>query len=260
MAQNKEQLDRLLGVIEQLANEAGNEEFKNKLHNKFGKEIKIISSDSEGLITEIHDFCIRTILNKQATLFYEDFPFKKIQDKLISDFIRMERYRRENQFDNFCLAMYQQVENIVNHLFNERAFKDYLSTNQYLFTLGKKDKRTNEFQRLYKPLNELLATSEKNPFLVNLDDWFFGNKLKAVIFCYCFNLELVGTTGTFDNLYNLGNELYQVRNLNHRGSIPSPYQQKIIDKITPLYSKYYLRFLGFLEQFVSTINNTIFKV
>ena len=53
------------------------------------------------------------------------------------------------------------------------------------------------------------------------------------------------------------NDLYQVRNKNHRGSKPNDYQAKILEKIEGVESKYYFRFHGFLEDFMDKINLNI---
>jgi len=64
-------------------------------------------------------------------------------------------------------------------------------------------------------------------------------------------------TNEFDRTYNMGYELYQARNLNHRGSNKTPYQQSAIDKLIPNQHKYYFKFLGFVEDFVTMTNTNI---
>ena len=39
-----------------------------------------------------------------------------MKEKLIQDFIRMERFRRDDNFEDFCLAAYQQIELIISTL------------------------------------------------------------------------------------------------------------------------------------------------
>ena len=57
----------------------------------------------------------------------------------------------------------------------------------------------------------------------------------------------------FNEICNLLYDLYQCRNLNHRGIIRSERVQNVIDKITPLESLYYFKFYGLLVQYVEFI-------
>ena len=58
----------------------------------------------------------------------------------------------------------------------------------------------------------------------------------------------------FDSIYNELNELYQCRNLNHRGGESTPYQESIISNILPHRYLYYLKFTGLLVNFVEHIS------
>ena len=59
----------------------------------------------------------------------------------------------------------------------------------------------------------------------------------------------------FYNKIILFDELYQSRNLNHRNGFRTDKQQKIIDKVVSESDRYYYKFLAFLEDFTSKINN-----
>ena len=84
--------------------------------------------------------------------------------------------------------------------------------------------------------------------------WFFNHKFRAVLYYFYFNKEIKSNTDLYEKVYEVGNFLYQGRNLNHRGTIQSRYQQNIIDDLIPNQHKYYFRFLGFLEDFVTSVN------
>jgi galactokinase/mevalonate kinase-like predicted kinase len=86
---------------------------------------------------------------------------------------------------------------------------------------------------------------------------FFNHKYRAVLYYYYFNKELRTNSDLFDRVYEIGNFLYQGRNLIHRGASQSQYQQNIIDDLIPNQHKYYFKFLGFLEDFISTVNKNI---
>ena len=59
-------------------------------------------------------------IEKQATEFYNSFPIQEIKDQLIQDYKKMEHERRRDDFENFCLCLYQQIENITNFLFQTK--------------------------------------------------------------------------------------------------------------------------------------------
>ena len=64
------------------------------------------------------------VIREQATQFYKDFPITDLTSQLIEDYCRMERYRRQNNFGDFCLAVFQQVENITNWFCQRQKFID----------------------------------------------------------------------------------------------------------------------------------------
>lgn len=92
-------------------------EFNEELRKKLG----IASSASSALIdderlNQIYEYCIEKIIRKQAEDFYKDFPITSIVSTLIDDYVRMESFRRKDNFGDFCLALYQQIENITNKI------------------------------------------------------------------------------------------------------------------------------------------------
>ena len=112
----KPTLDKIL----RLANQ--NSEFDIELR----KALEIVPSASsvsisDEKIDQIYEYCIEKIIRKQATEFYKDFPLKSITLELIEDFVKMEFFRRKDDFGNFCLALYQQIENITNKLCENRS-------------------------------------------------------------------------------------------------------------------------------------------
>ena len=58
---------------------------------------------------------------------------------------------------------------------------------------------------------------------------------------------------SFIEITSLLNDIYQCRNMNHRGSSQSQWQNNIIAKIIPLKSLYYFKFLGVLAQYIEYI-------
>ena len=104
-------------------------EFNDELRKKLG----ITSSASSALIdddrlNQIYEYCIEDILRKQADNFYDVFKNASFKENLVSDYIRMERFRRRNEFGDYALALYQQIETIINAIFMEPNFKDAVNS------------------------------------------------------------------------------------------------------------------------------------
>ena len=74
----------------------------------------VLSEDER--INQIYEYCIEKIIKQQADEFYADFPLQSIKDILIGDFVRMESFRRKDNFGDFCLSLYQQIECMTNKL------------------------------------------------------------------------------------------------------------------------------------------------
>ena len=106
MAQNKEQLDKLLGFISTIIQDPGNEEFTKKLRALVSPNGEsgafAVSAGSNSKIDSIYELCIERIIHDQAVRFYNGFPIEELKSSLIADFVRMEHFRRKDNFDDFC--------------------------------------------------------------------------------------------------------------------------------------------------------------
>ena len=60
---------------------------------------------------------------------------------------------------------------------------------------------------------------------------------------------------SFIEITSLLNDIYQCRNMNHRGNTLNQWEQEILDRVLPLKSFYYFKFLGVLAQYISFIKN-----
>ena len=94
-----------------------NPEFDTELR----KRLNITSSANYALvederISQIYEYCIEKVIRSQAIDFYKDFPLKSIIPTIVEDFVRMETFRRKDNFGDFCLSLYQQIECITNKL------------------------------------------------------------------------------------------------------------------------------------------------
>jgi hypothetical protein len=81
--------------------------------------------------------------------------------------------------------------------------------------------------------------------------WGFLDRFRAILFYYYFKSELKQME--FDPIYKQGYELYIMRNQNHRESKPTDSQKEIIDSISGTEARYFLKFYGFLVDFISKI-------
>ncbi len=254
MGQNKEQLNKLLDFIDQLAKDKDNAWFVRELGNRYGiNNVKpSISADLNTRIEEIYEYCVERVIREQATQFYKDFPITDLTSQLIEDYCRMERYRRQNNFGDFCLAVFQQVENITNWFCLRQKFIDlYVSKRDEDSAF--KDKEGNPISTIRELI---INTKEKEQYekrkSLQLKDLFFNEKVRALLYFVFF--EEKTTKYTFESKYSELNELYQCRNLNHRGGRRSEYQEDIISNILPHQYLYYLKFTGLLVGYVERIS------
>ena len=100
MSENKQDLVKLLDFIIEISSTPNNNWFRKELVNKL-VPLTASKSGNNPEISEIHEYCIKKILQDQAKMFYKDFNLPSINDELCNDFVRMEQYRREDNFEEF---------------------------------------------------------------------------------------------------------------------------------------------------------------
>lgn len=253
---DKEKLKKLINIVSDLLKIEGNEWLVDEILKVIGEVSPMEEIAKNPLIQNIHEYCIEQKIEKQATEFYALFSINEIKQQLIQDYKKMEHERRRDDFENFCLCMYQQIENICNYLFdnyisniwdsekNNISIKSYFDTSkkEYLIpTSGGKSLEQLVFQK------------------ANPSEWYANRKFRAVLYFYYFNKNVVGNDFAFNSIYFTHEEIYQMRNQNHRGSNPSTYQQKTLDKIKGNEARYYFKFYGFLQNFIDQIEISIGK-
>jgi hypothetical protein len=254
MNDNKQNLKTLIDFVNDIANQNGNEWFKKELINSL-----ISHEHSSSELKEIYEYCIKIILKDQANKFYSDFKLLTIKTKLIDDFIRMEQFRRDDNFEDFCLALFQQIEGIVNELSNADVV-NYLKKEYRTSSHKVKNKATGTYEqkKVYQLIfhTSLTETDVQNKLNKPMSEWDFTERYKSVLFYYYFNKKIFNYYD-FQLIFMLGHELYQSRNLNHRGGKISDNQKRTIDKVLSNSHRYYFKFLGYLEDFTTKINETI---
>lgn len=261
----KSELSYLAKLITMIGEE-GNETQIRKLWSLVGllakKEVgSLQEKESMDLLSEMHELTMEQYIRVQAIHFYDGFAFPEIKQQLIEDFVEMEHCKRRDDFEGFALCAFQQLENITNFIFNEKGIWERAK-----FERGNKmytglDKNKNPYRYGQTLGSQITFTIQgENPeklkadfFLKSKDKIDFLPKYKMVLYYSYFN-ETVKTYDEWNRMYNLCYDLYLCRNGNHRGSIHSDWQSaKKRDLWENKYNNY-LRFLGFLADFIKTIN------
>lgn len=253
---DKTNLIKLIDFISELTELNGNEWLKKELMSKLTSNSLVSFELSK--MDEIYEYCLQQIIKEHAEKFYEEFKLNSIKEKLIDDFIRMEKFRREDNFEDFCLAIFQQIEGIVNSLVTDEIHKMIID-NKDSVTHKSKNKNNGiyESQKLWQLIFPFLKEQDLlNKISKPIYEWDFSERYRVILFVYYFNKKIYNHQD-FQGIFFLGNELYQSRNLNHRGGKTTENQKRTIDKVTSNSHRYYFKFMGFLEDFSNKINSNI---
>ena len=250
MARNRKHLEGLLEIIKQVNTEEENSWFKKRLADSLveGKTELSIPEENDRIV-EIHEHFFRSIIKRQAELFYEAIPYKDKKQQLVNDFMKMEYARRMNDFEGFCLAMYQQVELIVVHV--------YKSETIYLKVDEKKDSIIRVRDNYM--VCHFLAKNKASEYVDKLykndpEKWFFNQKFRAVVlFKYMEKETIYIDLNLIEKICEIANYLSLGRNQVHRGGAVFESQERKLIEINNDPQRFYLRFLGFLEEFVSLV-------
>ena len=273
-----EKLEQVLHKVELLCEQYP--EFANALKERLGSDAIPHQMTQNGPIDEIYEYCIERVVRKQAEEYYATFPIEDIRLQLIHDYCRMERFRRADNFGDFCLAVYQQIECICRSLVNNsdlQAITNKLWAHPAYVYVG-------EWKNgVFTPaLNIAVNVRTKDSFRVadlvfpgkdNIDNTPLANKkfctplstqsaadlIRIIIYFVCYQASL--KKSEYDHYVEfcktIAQQLYQCRNLNHRGSGQTEWQKEIVDEVLSNQSMYYFKFEGELVHFVYTISKGI---
>lgn len=228
-------------------------EFNEKLRKKLG----IASSASSALIdderlSQIYEYCIEKIIAEQAENFYKDFPIKEVTNQLKTDFIRMESFRRKNQFEDYSLALYQQIECIVNSIFSHDLFVKTINSlwNNPSYSPKKGGKRTiaNEIFGSGDYLTSGLERAKNNQY--NAKD-----KIRCAIYFIGEFWYSNSYPANFVKLSELLSDIYLCRNTNHRGAAQNPIVDEKIKAFHESFTCSYFLFNAALVEFVRIIQD-----
>ncbi len=272
-----EKLKQVLHKVELLCDQ--NPEFSKALARKLEQEISQSTPSSNAQLDEIYEYCIERVVRKQAQEYYAAFPIESIRQQLIDDFCRMERFRRADNFGDFCLAAYQQIECICRSLANntdlENITKKLWAHSAYVYTGERKDNEYLPVEDIsigvrykgnYRVADLIFPGLDKNDntpwankkYEVPLASQLAGDLMRIIIYFVCYQGMLKNTEYEhYKTFCDISNQLYQCRNLNHRGSEPKDWQKEIVNNILAKRSMYYFIFLGELVHFVDTVSKGI---
>lgn len=125
MAQNKEQLNKLLLFIKQLVEEPGNEEFVNGLRNLLA--VPVHNSADNKKLSDIEKY-LGLDYRLDSAIPDIDYSFIRndyVKNQLVSDYREMLRYRygvraHKIDFSEFCRYAMLQVEQMLNYYYQNK--------------------------------------------------------------------------------------------------------------------------------------------
>lgn len=256
-----DKLKSTLQKIKALADQ--NPEFANEMRKMFGNTSPaIVTYGSNDPINEIYEYCIEKVIRQQAEEFYKDFPLTNIKTTLIDDFARMESFKRKDNFGDFCLALYQQIECITNNLCTNRKLSEITesmwSLPAYVINdiniTPTIDRRVPSEYNIASLIFGKNKAAEKAP--KSLQSHFAIDKIRIIVYFLGFKATMKSSDyDTFVEITNLLADIYQCRNLNHRGQNQTEWEIQTLERILPLKSFYYFQFLGAFAQYINYVKS-----
>lgn len=257
----EENLREILEKVCQLSQQ--NPEFDVALRER----LKIASANSvvvdDERINEIYELCIEKVVRKQAAEFYADFPIKGLIPQLEEDFIRMEFFRRKDNFGDFCLALYQQIECMTNHLCERKELEIITSTmwgcSPYVFSdAGTEPRLDNRLKGKFLIANLIFPQGRGQDAFERsqrgLQTQAAIHKCKTVVYFLGYRAKM--KSSDYDAFIEISEQLsniYQCRNWVHRGGTSLHHEKENYEKIYPLKSFYYFKFIGVLTQYIEYV-------
>ena len=249
---NRKYLKKLLDFLrERILPIPGNQWFAKELY-------KLLAPASDARISDIHEQCIESILTQQANEFYKDFVIADLRPQLIADFIKMEHWRRRNNIYEFSLAMYQQVECIVNYISRNNTLCEVFHTmmdclcfvDAYPPTVDNRNPKSSYTVAQLLFMHD--APTKSKEILPSL--WAY-DKFKAINYFVCHQTML--TNYQFDQFVGenrIFGELYALRNRVHRGNDLTEKEIERTKQVEINPSRGFLTLTAFLTWFIDSVN------
>ena len=232
-------------------------EFNDELRKKLG-----IIDDIR--LNQIFEYCIEKVARKQGGEFYSSFPIPSITNSLIDDYVRMEYFKRKDNFQDFCFALYQQIECITNKICESPILHDIV-TKMWGYPAYIKSEKGKELSISERSdgdfsIGKLVLVGDKKveKSKMALQSLYAIDKIRTIVYFLGYQAMMKSSDyDSFIEITSLLNDIYQCRNLNHRGNTTNQWEQERLDRVLPLKSFYYFKFLGVLAQYVSFIKKGI---
>ena len=249
---NREYLKKLLDFLrERILPIPGNQWFAKELY-------KLLAPASDARISDIHEQCIESILTQQANEFYKDFVIADLRPQLIADFIKMEHWRRRNNIYEFSLAMYQQVECIVNYISRNNTLCEVFHTmmdclcfvDAYPPTVDNRNPKSSYTVAQLLFMHD--APTKSKEILPSL--WAY-DKFKAINYFVCHQTMLTNyQIDQFVGDNRIFGELYALRNRVHRGNDLTEKEIERTKQVESNPSRGFLTLTAFLTWFIDSVN------
>ena len=235
------------------------------------KRLEMVYSASSNItgderIDHIYEYCIEKIIRQQAEDFYKDFPIENIKSQLVEDCIRMEFFHRKDNFGDFCLSLYQQIECMTNKLCTNPILTEITDKmwGYPAYIKKEKDQEPDISRRSegdYSIAKLVFPNKDKNGKLYALEktkktlqNQYANDKIKIIVYFLGFKAMMGnGDYEYYKEITNTLNDIYQCRNMNHRGNIQYPWEEETCNRILSMKSVYYFKFLGALVQYIEYI-------
>lgn len=265
-----EKLKSTIDKIVQLSKQ--NPEFDAELRKRLdmtSSEKSVFVEDER--ISQIYEYCIEKVIRDQAMDFYKDFPLESIIPTIVDDFVRMETFRRKDNFGDFCLSLYQQIECITNTLCtcpSLSAVVDKMMGCSPYVKSGKNIETTieNRVDGEYTIAALLFPGQNKKTGLpysiekskMTLQSQYANDKMRILVYFIGYKTMMKSSDyESYIEFTSLLSDIYQCRNMNHRGNTLNEREQSTLNRISPLKSFYYFKFMGVLAQYVDYIRNGV---
>jgi hypothetical protein len=249
---NKEYLKKLLDFLK-------NRILSNPANAWFAKDLcKILTPVSDSRISDIHEQCIESILQYQAKEFYKDFVITDIKSQLISDFVKMEHWRRRNNIGEFGFAVFQQIECIINRISTDNTLSEVFRAmmDALCYVDGYNPLVSNRNLKSTYTIAQLLFMHDASAkSKETLSQQWVLDKFKSINYFICHKGCLTNSQfNQFVEENNLFGEIYALRNLNHRGNNMTEPEKKRLKNIYANPSRAFLSITSFLCWFVNGVN------
>lgn len=249
---NRENLGKLLSFLK--------ERILSRQENRWFSEALLaeLSPSGSDKISDIYEQCIESILTEQANEFYKDFVIEELRPQLIRDFIKMEHWRRRNDIGEFGMAVFQQVECIINHLSRNLTLGEVcrLMMNVKCYVESDTAPVSARHPKSTYLIGQLLFMNDApTKSVTDLSQQWVFDKFKCINYFVCHKASLTfGQFNQFTEENRIFGSIYALRNTNHRGNVSTDKVTERLKDISSNPSRAFLTLTSFLTWFVDHIN------